>query len=52
MTTRYTLPIWNPWNWRDVESRYAAVNQLDLGLVKVANGSVQREPARHAPPGS
>jgi Fe-Mn family superoxide dismutase len=43
----YFEAVWNLWNWRDVESRYAAVSQLDLGLVKAANGVAPRAPAPH-----
>lgn len=49
----YFDAIWNLWNWRDVETRYATVSQLDLGLVKTANGaSAMQASASHVTSGS
>jgi Fe-Mn family superoxide dismutase len=36
---KYFEAIWNLWNWRDVEARYAMVRQLDLRLSNTANGA-------------
>lgn len=29
--------IWNLWNWKDIESRFASASKLDLHLVKAAD---------------
>jgi Fe-Mn family superoxide dismutase len=48
----YFEAIWNLWNWRDVASRYAMVQTLDLGLVKTANGaSASQESGNNLPRG-
>jgi Fe-Mn family superoxide dismutase len=35
---KYFEAIWNLWNWRDIATRYALVQKLDLGLSDAANG--------------
>jgi Fe-Mn family superoxide dismutase len=35
---KYFEAIWNLWDWRDVEARYALVKKLDLGLEHAADG--------------
>jgi len=40
----YFEAVWNLWNWRDVELRYQNFHNLDLGLIKSANGVVGAQP--------
>jgi Fe-Mn family superoxide dismutase len=37
--------LWNLWNWRDVEARYALVRQLDLRLSNTSNGTADQPAA-------
>jgi len=39
---KYFEAIWNLWNWRDVATRYALVQKIDLGLADTANGMPAR----------